>query len=218
MKEQSPFDNRNLNDRIYYYIRDKIVTNELKPGCRIQYDDFMKELGVSRTPLRDALNRLQQDGLIEVKARSGTFVSTPKVKDIIEIYDLRKTLEIFALELSLERISMEEIETVTKKIEKADDAIDKGDLNTFFSADRTFHSMIIQNCNNNRLISIMDSLEIQIKWFGIIITQDFVQPKKANKQHKQMLHAIASKELAEAQRIMAIHLEETKQHTIAKFS
>ncbi|MFP3416461.1 GntR family transcriptional regulator, partial [Bacillus sp. SIMBA_074] len=78
---------------VYLYLRDKIVHNNLKPGSRIDYDELMAELGVSRTPVRDALNRLQIDNLIEVRPRSGTFVSTPNKKAIEDLYNVRKPLE-----------------------------------------------------------------------------------------------------------------------------
>ncbi len=218
MNEKMLFDNRNLNDRIYYYIRDRIVNNEIEPGSRIQYDELIKTLGVSRTPLRDAINRLQRDGLIEVKARSGTFVSIPKAKDIIEIYDLRKSLEILALDLAYERISTDMLDQLLKQAEAADQAIDQGDPKPFFEADREFHRTIINHSNNSRLIQIMDTLEVQIKWFGIIITKNFNRPKQANEKHKQMLTALFEKDLDEAKQLMAEHIDEIKHYTIADFS
>lgn len=218
MTEQPLFDNRNLNDRIYYYIRDKIVTNQIEPGSRIHYDDFIKELGVSRTPLRDAINRLQTDGLIEVKARSGTFVSMPKAKDIIEIFDLRKALEVLAIELAFERIPRDVLETLLEECKEAEKAIEAGNAKPFFATDRTFHRTIINYANNDRLKQMMDSLEVQIQWFGIIVTKDYHRPKKANEKHKEILQAMMEKELEKAKKLMIEHIEEIKQYTIAIFS
>ncbi|NEU32352.1 GntR family transcriptional regulator [bacterium LRH843] len=211
-------DTRNLSDRIYFLIRNKIVNNEMAPGTRIQYEELINELGVSRTPLRDAINRLQQDGLIEVKPRSGTFVSVPKEKDIIEIYDLRKSLELLALELSFKRIPTKVIDDLFKEIELSNVGIDKGDPNPFFTADRLFHRTLIKYSNNQRLIQIMDTLEVQIQWFGIIITKNFTRPKQANELHIQILTAMKEENLEIAKELMARHIEDIKEYTIADYS
>ncbi|HLO11710.1 MAG TPA: GntR family transcriptional regulator, partial [Pseudoneobacillus sp.] len=88
MVEKLLFDNLNLNERVYVHLREKIINNVLKPGSKIEYEQLMVELGISRTPLRDALNRLQHDKLIEIKPRSGTYVGIPTPKDIQEVYDV----------------------------------------------------------------------------------------------------------------------------------
>lgn len=212
------FDNRNLNDRIYYYIRDLIVTNQLKPGSRIQYNEFIKTLGVSRTPLRDAINRLQRDGLVEVKARSGTFVSVPKRKDIVEIYDLRKALEVLALELAFDKITPELLERMLAEANEAEKAIDSGDPKPFFKADRSFHRTIINLSDNQRLIEMMDTLEIQIEWFSVIITKNFTRPKQANEKHRRIIDAIYKRDLEQAKRQMAEHIEEIKNFWLADFN
>jgi DNA-binding GntR family transcriptional regulator len=136
MIKRVQFDNRNLYERVYIYLWDKIVLNQLPPGSRINYEELIEELGVSKTPLRDAINRLQQEGLIEVKPRSGTFVSIPKVKDIIEIYDVRKALESQAVQLASQRIPKIELESLLREAEHAEAEIKNGNVEPFFQADR----------------------------------------------------------------------------------
>lgn len=218
VEEKMEFDNRNLNDRIYYYIRDLIVKNEFKPGSRIKYNELINMLGVSRTPLRDAINRLERDGLVEVKARSGTYVSVPKAKDIIEIYDLRRALELLALELSFNSIKREELERLMEEANDAELAIDKGDTEPFFQADRKFHRLFIHRSNNTRLIQIMEMLEVQIEWFRVIITKNFDRPKQANDKHKKIIEALYNEDLNKAKELMAAHIEEIKKYTISDFS
>jgi DNA-binding GntR family transcriptional regulator len=218
MKPKLKFDNRNLHERVYLYVRDKIITNDLKPGTRINYDRLIEELGVSKTPLRDAVNRLQQEGLIEVKPRSGTFVSVPKLKDIIEIYDVRKALECQAVELAGPYIPKSTIEELLLEASTAESQIRKENPEPFFAADRHLHRTIIQYSDNHRLISFMDTLEIQIKWYAVIITKNISRPMLANEMHKKILQALYESDIAQAKKYMKEHIEELKYYTIMDYS
>jgi len=215
---ESGFDNLCLNDRVYLYLRDQIIQNKLKPGTRIHYDDFTQKLGVSRTPLRDALNLLQQQGLVEVKPRSGSFVATPKVKDIEDIYDVRKPLECQAIRLAAKHIPLARIQELLVEAEEAEMALKNGNVDPFFNADRRLHDTIITYSNNSRLISIMETLSSQIKWFGVLNTTNFDRPFQANEQHKEILKALEKGDVDTAVDCMGRHIEEIKECIIADFS
>lgn len=208
------FDNSNLYERVYLYVRDKILNNELKPGTKIVYEDLCKELGISRTPLRDAINRLKQDGLIEVKPRSGSYICLPDVKDIEDLYNVRKALECQAVEVAAQIISSEELDRLLKEADQAEKAIKQGDVNPFFYADRSFHQTIIAHSQNQLLINIMNTLELKIKWFGIIITKNFDRPLQANEMHKRILKAMSLRNSKEARDLMEKHIDEIKFFTM----
>lgn len=212
------FDNLNLNDRVYFYLLDQIIHNKLKHGSRIDYNELMNELGVSRTPLRDALNRLRHDQLIEVRPRSGTFVSTPNKKDIEEIYNIRKPLELAAVELAAPFIPKNEYKVLFEENEQAEQQIKKGNLDGFFNADRNLHRTFIKYSNNSRLISIMDSLELQIKWFAVLMTVNFDRPIRAVELHKKIIKAMHDEQIEEAKKIMEQHIEEVKLDILMDFS
>jgi DNA-binding GntR family transcriptional regulator len=212
------FDNSNLHDRVYTYLRDKILYHEFKPGSRIDYHELTDILMVSRTPIRDALNRLQQDGLVEIKPRSGTYVSTPKVKDIMEIYDLRKALERQAIQSAASFIPKDHLESLLDEADQADIAIKRGETTTFFEADRNLHRSIIQYSNNQRLITIMNNLEVQIKWFGIIMTTNLDRPLQANDMHRKIVQALLNTNIKEAQVLIEKHIEEIKQSILSDYS
>ncbi|MBP1931138.1 GntR family transcriptional regulator [Ammoniphilus resinae] len=218
MEKHIEFDNSNLHERVYLYLRDKIMQNQLPPGSRISYERLREELGVSKTPLRDAINRLQQDGLVEVRPRSGTYVNTPKVHDIIEIYDVRKSLERTAVQLAAPMIPKEVLESLLDEAEEAEEEIQKGNRERFFIADRNLHQTIIKYSGNKRLITFMDTLEVQIRWFGIIIAKNFDRPTQANDMHKKILQAMYQLDIPQAQRLMEEHIEEIKLYTVADYS
>lgn len=218
MEKQIEFDNSNLHERVYLYLRDKIMQNQLTPGSRISYERLQEELGVSKTPLRDAINRLQQEGLVEVKPRSGTYVTIPKVQDIIEIYDVRKSLERTAVQLAIPKIPREVLQSLLNEAEEAEAEIKMGNRDRFFIADRNLHQTIIQYSGNKRLITFMETLEVQIRWFGIIIAKNFDRPLQANDMHKKILNAIYKSDIEGAQQLMEDHIEEIKLYTVADYS
>jgi GntR family transcriptional regulator, rspAB operon transcriptional repressor len=217
MENKPFFDNLNLHERVYMYVRDKIINNELKPGSRIDYEELISELGVSRTPLRDAINRLQHDKLIEVKPRSGTFVSVPRPKDIEEIYDVRKPLECLAVKLSAQHLSNETYKRLLDETDEVEAELKRGNVETFFQSDRNLHKLLIVNADNSRLLTIMNSLEVQIKWFGVIMTINVDRPLQANEMHRKLIKAMHDGRVEEAIQIMGTHIDEVKHDILQDF-
>ncbi|MBD7964902.1 GntR family transcriptional regulator [Fictibacillus norfolkensis] len=217
MENKPFFDNLNLHERVYMYVRDKIINNELKPGSRIDYEELISELGVSRTPLRDAINRLQHDKLIEVKPRSGTFVSVPRPKDIEEIYDVRKPLECLAVKLSAQHLSKETYKSLLDETDEVEAELNRGNVETFFQSDRNLHKLLIVNADNSRLLTIMNSLEVQIKWFGVIMTINVDRPLQANEMHRKLIKAMHDGRVEEAIQIMGAHIDEVKHDILQDF-
>jgi GntR family transcriptional regulator, rspAB operon transcriptional repressor len=211
------FDNRNLNEKIYYYLRNKIVNNELTPGTRIDYNEIANELGVSKTPVRDALQLLSQDGLVEVKSRSGTFVSQPNVIDIEEIFEVRKALERHAIKLSMANMQPQMVEKIYQNVLDVDRDIDTGNFDSFFQSDRNLHKTLITYSKNNRLIKMMESLEAQINRIGVMIAHSQERPRQANNEHKEILHALLKSDILLAQNLMEEHIETVKQMTLKDF-
>lgn len=219
MKVSKP-DIRNLNEQTYMYLHQQIITNQLKPGSRINYDELVEELGISKTPLRDALNRLAQEGLVQIKPRSGTFVSVPMIKDVIEVYDIRKALEREAVFLSINRIptsSLENLLVLNNEVKKK--YIENGDFQSFLKSDREMHNTIIKYSNNTRLINIMDNMNSYISWSGYwIIDKIRERILEATMHHNDLLVAMLNQNVNMAMRIMEDHINETKLQIIKDIS
>lgn len=205
-------DTRNLNERVYFYLQNKIISNQLKPGSRINYQELIDELGVSKTPLRDAINRLQQDGFIEIKPRSGTFVKSPNLEDVIEIFDVRKALEREAIALSIDRIPQATIYKLLNRIDQVDLDIKNGESEPFLQLDREIHNTIIHYTYNSRLVQIMDSLQAHINWIAVMLAEKLIKGALlANDHHRQILTAMMDGDVKLAQKIMEEHIEVIKQ-------
>lgn len=202
------FDTRNLHEKVYLFMRDRIIANKLKPGTRINYEEFIEELGVSKTPVRDAINRLQQDGLVEIRPRSGTFVKIPNAKDIEEMYDLRKALERQAIERAIKNMPSSLLEEFQAKTLQAENRLNDGDVELFFLTDRELHKSFIHYSDNSRLILIMESLQVQFNWLGAMLGRDDIAGTLlSNNDHKKILNAMLNSDLASAQRYMEQHIE-----------
>ncbi|MBO9129390.1 GntR family transcriptional regulator [Bacillus sp. 165] len=210
-------DTRNLNERIYTYLHNKIIFNQLKPGTRISYEELIEELGVSKTPLRDALNRLQQDGLIEIKPRSGTFVKMPNAKDIEEIFDVRKALERQAVGLATTRMPRDVMEQLLEKTILAEKVILSGDFNRYLQIDHEMHKVIFLNSDNQRLIHILNSLQAQVTWIGVMIGNAVEGLLEVNEHHKSILRAMLDSDAVLAQNLMENHIEEVKSTALKSF-
>ncbi|KAB2329562.1 GntR family transcriptional regulator [Cytobacillus depressus] len=217
MGEKKIFNNLNLNDRVYIHLRDKIINNEIKPGSKIEYELLMEELGISRTPLRDALNRLQHDKLVEIKPRSGTHVCVPTPKDIQEVYDVRKSLEMLSIETAVHSISASDCQKLFDEADFAESELKKGNPEPFFLSDHNFHRTVIQYSDNSRIIDIMESLEAQIKWFGIIMTINLHRPNRAIIMHRKIIQAIYERNIEDAKLLMGQHLEEVRSDILNDF-
>lgn len=203
-------DNRNLFDKVYTYLRKEIIANNLKPGSRINYDELSNKLQISKTPLRDAINRLEEDGLIEVKPRSGTFVKNIEMNDVIDVYQVRKALELLALELACERLAKPQIEDMIKEMNQVDEDIIRGEYDSFFSMDRKFHQWIIEWSNNKLLMKAMNGIEARVQRLTVLTTNNNERPKYSNKQHQEILYYMLQRDIENAKKIMICHIDEAK--------
>lgn len=202
-------DHPNIGSRIYDVLYRQIIGRRLKPGMRLKEELLTRELGVSRTPLRDALARLVKDGYLEMEPRRGARVRKFSVKDVIEIYDIRKALESLALRLAIGHITPQEL----KRLKNQFSGQDARDLQ---KADRELHNLIILNCGNKRLIEMLNNL---YKFICIFRREGYQSPrrsKNASSQHLQIIGALIKGNAALAEKLMGEHVENTKREIITE--
>ncbi|MEH7249047.1 GntR family transcriptional regulator [Neobacillus niacini] len=213
-------DLRSINEQTYLYLQQQIITNKMKPGSRINYEELRDQLGISKTPLRDAINRLAQDGLVEIKPRSGTFVSFPSLKDAIEVMEIRKALERQSVENAISKIPKTTFEALLKlnmDIEKRYQ--ENRNVEEFLKSDIEFHRTIVKYSNNNRIITIMGNLYDQFTWLGFLII-DNVETKvsEAVKHHEEILKAMIDSNVELAKNLVEAHIEDSKRSIIKRLS
>ncbi|MGV0852113.1 GntR family transcriptional regulator [Mycolicibacterium phlei] len=180
---------KSLREYAYEQLRARIVRLELAPGTRLIERDLAEELEVSRIPLREAMQRLQQDGLVVMVPRQGAIVSPFTVDDVRDLFDVRESLEVLAARLAAERADDAGIEALTAQLDTARRATRRGDEPAIAAANARFHSIIVELAANPLLESILKPLEARTEWL-FHLTKDRDAGEQC-REHEEMLDAIA---------------------------
>jgi DNA-binding GntR family transcriptional regulator len=180
-------------DSIYQILRQKILDSELFPGSNYLEQDLALMLGVSRTPIREALIRLQADNLVQVIPRHGIKVLPLAPSDMQEIYELLMGLEpMAAARVAAMRPGSAALRPMTKACARMTAAIRSGDVDTWVAADEDFHSGIVALCGNARLVSIVANCSDQVhraRRFTIKL-RPHPDPERSIREHREILDAI----------------------------
>lgn len=214
--------NRNLSVRrkAYLYIQQLISDGTLAAGSGISELTLAKDLGSSRTPIREAMNQLAAEGLLEQSPAGGMVVAQLKREDILELYELREALEVFAVgkiaRLPLraadgERLQhlVDEIRTLQKELVKSRKAaLDERQMERFIACDLGFHALLMSMTNNSRLQKIIHDTRLLIRIFAIYRGgHDVASLKSIHQYHQRILDAVAKQDSEAAMRALAEHIQ-----------
>ncbi len=153
----------NLSSRIYELLKEDILRGKVSSGDHLSESQLALELGVSRIPVREAISRLAQEGIVEVLPRRGAFVADLSEEQIIELYDVREVLEGLAARLAAERVTGEVIEQMKNYFKSQEVPSKKKNFKDYSIAVFSFHKLLVQTSRNERLVSIMNGLFDQIR-------------------------------------------------------
>ncbi|MHC3003988.1 GntR family transcriptional regulator [Gordonia sp. GN26] len=181
---------RSLRDVAYDELRARIVGLELTPGTRLIERDLAEELAVSRIPLREALQRLQRDGLVVVVPRQGAIVSPFTVDDVRDLFDVRESLEVLAARLAAERATDEGLAALAAQLDIARDATERRDEAAIAEANARFHGLIVDLAANPLLESLLQPLGARTQWL-FHLTRDRDAGVQC-REHEELLAAIAA--------------------------
>lgn len=207
-----------LSVKVYRVVRDEIVHGRLAQGERLDVAALSTSLGVSKTPLRGALTRLEGDGLVVTKPRSGTFVATITASDIEEVCGLRKATEWFATYEATFRMPMDVKFQLRDEIQLADQAIAGDDWEPFYLSDMNLHRSIIEYSGNTRLITLRDSIEAYLEWLRIVGSTGRKRLTNSAARHHQIINAMIEGDAVTAQCIAALHVDEVRLETLEDFA
>jgi DNA-binding GntR family transcriptional regulator len=209
---------RLVAERAYLELRDRIVTLSLAPGTALREDELMAELGIGRTPLREAVKRLALENLLSVQPRRGTFVSEVEAADIVNITEVRAELEGYAAELAamrMDAVARAAAEELLKEVEHLSGPADTGRLMRF---DERIHRFTWDSCGNQYLSETLEryfTLSLRI-WYLVL---DRV-PGLGHSVHDQahLLEALLDRDGARARTIMREHVLAFQREILAAFS
>lgn len=188
-----------LSEQVYETLLRRIESGELKPGEQVKDDDLATAMGVSRTPVREAMNRLQDDGLLETAAGRWTRVAQISADDVRHLFPIREVLEVLALSLAFPFLDSENIATMEQENQQIEEALLGGDVAKASAADRALHDHFIEKCGNPDLIRLIRRLEPRIRrlyWF--YFGEPKGVPRFAVQEHADIIAAIAAGDHDEA--------------------
>ncbi|AZG46422.1 GntR family transcriptional regulator [Gordonia insulae] len=181
---------KSLREHAYDELRTRIVGLDLPPGTRLVERDLAAELEVSRIPLREAMQRLQQDGLVVMVPRQGAIVAPFTVDDVRDLFDVREGLEVLAARLAAERATPEGLDSLATQLDIARTATARDDKPAIAAANAGFHTIIVDLAANPLLEGILRPLEARTQWL-FHLTKDR-DPGVQCREHEELLAAIAA--------------------------
>ena len=150
---------KSLKEQVYEYLQGQLEKGELLPGSSINMDETSQKLGVSRTPLRDALLKLEMEGFVSILPRRGVVVNHLTLQDIKNYYEIIGALESAALMAHFERINEDKIQKMHTLNTEMKQAIDQDNFNLYYQKNLKFHNIFLNLCENKNLVKIVNTLK-----------------------------------------------------------
>lgn len=200
-----------LREIVCENLRDAIKKGILEPGERLMEVQIADELGISRTPVREAIRKLEQEGYVIMMPRRGTYVADVSVSDIKEIFEIRSALESLATGLAARRIEQDEIEKLQTLLNEIEEYIAQGDIDKIVETDIKFHELLYQVSRNERLAAIIYNLKEQLSRFRTLSMSYPGRLQETFEEHSEMVEAIADGDVSAARDAAEHHMERAEE-------
>lgn len=199
-------ENKPLREKIVDVLRDMLISGELKPGQPLVESKIASQMGVSRVPVREAIQALSSEGLVEITPYRGAVVRRLSRRDIEELYSLRAVLESFAIQRIIMRPNDVVIERLTKCFEDMLAAARANELNRVNQIDRDFHDTLIELADHNLLSLTWSSVSMRVRQVMALRNRQNTDLTQVAYNHLPIIEAIAARDEAEAIRLIRIHV------------
>ena len=204
-----------LRDLVYDTLRQSILKGELVPGERLIEEDLADQLGVSRTPVREAVHRLQQEGLVYTVPRKGAHVADISENNVHDVLEVRKALEELAVTLATERITPQEKIRLREAEQAFERASKGGDLREIADCDEKFHDVIYHATKNEKLEMLLNNLREQMYRFRFEYIKDEKARSRLCAEHHEIAEAVMRGYTEVGTHAIALHIDNQKQTIIA---
>jgi len=196
-----------LREIVFETLREAIIRGDLAPGERLMEMQLAEEMGVSRTPVREAIRKLELEGFVAMVPRKGAYVADYTIKDITDVFEIRAALESLAAGLACERITEQELDELQVLVVKVGETIKEHDIDAIVQIDTEFHDRIYRASRNSRLEQMISNLREQIQRFRATSLSSPGRLKDTLQEHKAIVDAIAMRDVALAQKLAREHVE-----------
>lgn len=196
-----------LRDVVFNTLRQAILKGELAPGERLMEIQLAERLGVSRTPIREAIRKLELEGLVLMIPRKGAEVAKISEKSLRDVLEVRRSLEELAIELACQRMTLEEIEELEEKQEEFKKAVLAGNPMKIAETDEAYHDVIYKGTGNDRLVQILNNLREQMYRYRLEYIKDEDKRQILLLEHDHILKAVRQRRVEEAKEAMREHID-----------
>ncbi|MGN0385364.1 MAG: GntR family transcriptional regulator [Lachnospiraceae bacterium] len=196
-----------LRDVVFNTLRQAILTGELEPGERLMEVHLADRLGVSRTPIREAIRKLELEGLVLMIPRRGAVVAEITEKSLRDVLEVRRTLDALSVELACDRITDQEKEELVKACDAFEKATATRDPKKIAEADVAFHDIIVKAAGNVRLTQLINNLSEQMYRYRFEYIKDESTHEQLIAEHRILLDCIQNKDKETAAKTAKLHID-----------
>jgi DNA-binding GntR family transcriptional regulator len=211
-------DYKPLRDVIFTTLREAIVSGELKPGERLLEVKLADKMGVSRTPVREAIRKLELEGFVVMLPRKGAHVADLSVKDIANVLEIRAALDALATELAAQRMTDSELNDLKRIHEQFISHVARNNLQGAIKKDMEFHDAIYKAARNEKLVQVSGNLWEQVQRFRVVYMRDHNSAEAVINEHSEILEALSEKRIDAARDFAAKHIKQQKEKIISEIT
>ena len=195
-----------LRDVVFNTLREAILKGELKPGERLMELQLAAKLGVSRTPIREAIRMLEQEGLAVTIPRKGAEVAKMTEKDMEDVLQIREALDELAAKIACEQISEEQLEELVATMHEFEESTKTDNVKKIAEADVKFHDIIYQSTGNPKLVNMLNNLREQMYRYRVEYLKDVESRKTLVEEHYAVYRALKARNQQQAVKDICIHI------------
>jgi DNA-binding GntR family transcriptional regulator len=202
---------RPLREIVYEELKMQILTGKITPGTRMMEVELAESMGVSRTPIREAIKQLEKEGLVTIEPRKGAYASQISVKDMVDILEVRQDMEGLAAHMAAYRMApkqLKELEAISIAYNKA---VEESNMADMIKLDTEFHNLIVESCNNNILTMMINQLQELLLRFRYVYYDNIKCVEKMPSEHTMIMEAIRDGKSDAARAAAEMHIERIKE-------
>lgn len=199
-----------IRKQVYHHLREKILSQAIKPSSRLVEARIAKEIGISRTPVREALHLLEKDGFVEAIPRVGYRVKKLEWEELNEIFEIRKVNENLACCWALDHIDDKSLKRLEKNIEKTEQALEKGTPEQFLAYDEEFHEILVSSAGSKNLFELCQQLRRLMLRYRAASIKTASAVRTALNEHRMILECLKNKDKNCLKEALNEHLNHSK--------
>ncbi len=211
---QPMMESRPIREIAYEVLKKAIITGEIPAGERIVETDYADRLHISRTPLREALRKLERDGLVEYVMRRGVVVRAFTIDDVREIYTIRNALEMLTLPNIIENATREDIRSLREKLSEMDKLQEKDDVEGLSPLARAFHWELTSISRQKRILRVIEGQDEYIRRFSAMAIRQEDRRNAAHQEHHQLVDYVEAKDLERFTELTRKHIERSMENCL----